>query len=200
MSVQKVRLLTLAYFVFAVALRFVPHGVNFTAIGALALFAGCYLSVTQGMLLGLGAMALTDTLGHFFDIGNIAFYHRPTMMAVYAGFALPSLLGWALRGPLSRRSATAEAGLAKALCVPTAAVASSVLFFLITNFASWLDPMMRYAPTPAGLVECYIAAIPFAGNHFLGMILFSCAFFGIYAYLARPAVSATMHTVTADKS
>jgi hypothetical protein len=200
MSVQKVRLLTLAYFVFAVALRFVPHGVNFTAIGALALFAGCYLSVGQGMLLGLGAMALSDTLGHFLDIENISFYHRPTMMAVYAGFALPSLLGWALRRPLSRRSASPEATALKAFGVPAAAVASSVLFFVITNFAAWLDPMMGYELTLAGLAKCYIAAIPFAGNHFLGMILFSCAFFGIYAYMARLATSPALRNIGADES
>lgn len=190
MSVQKVRLLTLAFFVLAVALRFVPHGVNFTAISALALFAGCYLSATQGMLLALGAIALSDTIGHFFDIGHISFYNRTTMLAVYAGFALPSLVGWAMRKPLSRRSSSFEAAKRKALSVPTAAVAASVPFFLLTNFACWLDPLMAYAQTPAGLIKCYIAGIPFAGNHFLSTIVFSCAFFGIYAYLARPAASA----------
>lgn len=175
MSVNKIRLLTLGYFLIAVAMRFMPHGVNFNAVGALALFAGCYLTVAQGMLLGLGAMAVTDTLGHLLDIESMGYYHRPTMLAVYACFALPSLLGWMLRGRVSVAT------------VPAAAVASSVIFFLVTNFAAWLDPNMRFELSPAGLARSYIDAIPFAGNHFLGSILFSCAFFGIYAWLVRQA-------------
>jgi hypothetical protein len=175
MSVNKLRLLTLCYFVIAVAMRFMPHGVNFTAIGALAMFAGCYLTVTQGMLLGLGAMALTDSVGHLLDIESMGYYHRPTMLAVYACFALPSLLGWALRGRVSIGS------------VPAAAIASSILFFLVTNFAAWLDPNMRFETSLAGLIKAYVDAIPFAGNHFLGSILFSGLFFGVHGWLVRQA-------------
>ncbi len=139
MSVQKIRLLALTYFVVAVALRFLPHGVNFTAIGALAMFVGCYLSMTQGALIAVGAMAVTDTLGHWLDLQHMGFYDRTTMLAVYASMALPSLLGWLMKKNVN------------VFTVPGAAVASSVLFFLITNFACWLDPNMGYAATPAGL-------------------------------------------------
>lgn len=171
MSLRNVRLLTLVYFVVAVAMRFLPHGVNFNAVAALALFAGCYLSVTQGMLLGLGAMALSDVIGHALDIDGMGFYYRPTMLAVYAGLALPGLLGWALRGRVSATS------------VPAAGVASAILFFVVSNFAVWLDPNMGFAQTPAGLVKCYVDAIPFALNAFLSTVLFSCIFFGIHAWL-----------------
>ena len=177
MSLQKLRLLTLVYFVIAVAMRFMPHGVNFNAVAALALFAGCYLSVSQGMLLGLGAMALTDVLGHVMDIESMGLYHRPTMLAVYISFALPSLLGWALRGRVSLAS------------VPAAAVLSSAIFFLITNFAVWLDPSMNFERSAAGLIKCYVDAIPFAGNHFLGNLIFSCSFFGVHAALSRRAAA-----------
>ena len=179
MSVRNVRLLCLVYFVVAVALRFAPHGVNFNAVAALALFAGCYLTVGQGMLLALGAMALTDLLGQTLDFGSMGLYHRPTMLAVYASFALPSLIGWALRGRVSVRS------------VPAAAVASSALFFIVTNFAVWLDPNMKFPMTPAGLLKCYVDAIPFAGNNVLGTLIFSCAFFGIHARLDQRATASS---------
>lgn len=175
MSVRNVRLLALVYFAVAVGMRFLPHGVNFNAVAALALFAGCYLTVTQGVLLGLGAMAVSDVLGHVLDVGSMGLYYRPTMLAVYASFALPSLLGWALRG---RATATT---------VPAGALASGAIFFLLTNFAAWLDPIMGFEMSPAGLVKCYIDAIPFALNGFLGTLLFSCAFFGTYACLTRRA-------------
>ena len=176
MPANKVRLLALCYFALAVAMRFAPHGVNFNAIGALALFAGCYLSATEGALMALGAMALTDTLGHWLDVESMGYYHRPTMMAVYFATALPSLLGWLLK--------KYQVNVAS---VFGSAVASSVLFFLITNFASWMDPMMGYAQTPAGLMNSYLMALPFAGNHFLGTILFAGAFFGAYALVRRQA-------------
>ncbi len=178
MPATKVRLLAVVFFALAVALRFAPHGVNFTAIGALALFAGCYLSVAEGALIALGAMALTDTLGHWLDWENMGYYHRPTMFAVYLSTALPSVLGWVLR-KFERRPEN----------ILASAVASSVVFFVITNFASWLDPNMQYPRTAAGLVQCYVAAIPFAGNHFLGSILFSGLFFGAYAYFQRRAAA-----------
>lgn len=176
MPANKIRLLALVFFAMSVALRFAPHGVNFNAIGALALFAGCYLSVTEGVLIALGAMALTDTLGHWLDFGSMGYYHRPTMFAVYFATALPSLLGWLMR--------KLEV---KWTNVFATAVASSTLFFLITNFAAWLDPMLGYPQTAAGLAQSYIMALPFAGNHFLGTLLFSGVFFGTYAYCIKRA-------------
>lgn len=176
MPANRVRLLAAVFFAFSVLLRFTPHGVNFTAIGAMALFAGCYLSAFEGALIALGAMALTDTVGHWLDIESMGYYHRPTMLAVYFATALPSTLGWLMR--------KLDVNWTNVL---GSAVASSVLFFLITNFAAWMDPMLGYAQTPAGLLDSYVRALPFAGNHFLGTILFSGLFFGVYAYYARKA-------------
>jgi hypothetical protein len=137
MPANRVRLLALVFFALSVALRFAPHGVNFNAIGALALFAGCYLSATEGALIALGALALTDTLGHWLDLGSMGYYHRPTMFAVYIATALPSLLGWFMRKYE-----------VKWTNLFAAAVTSSALFFVITNFAAWLDPML-HCPLPA---------------------------------------------------
>ena len=178
MPANKIRLLTLVFFALAVLLRFAPHGVNFNAIGALALFAGCYLSATEGALLALGAMALTDTLGHWLDIESMGYYDRPTMLVVYFATTLPSLLGWLMR--------KFEVNW---MSVFASAVGSSVLFFFITNFASWFDPTINYPRTPAGLLQCYIMALPFAGNHFVSSILFSGVFFGAYAYYRRRQAS-----------
>lgn len=175
MSIQKIRLMTVLYFVVAVVLRLVPHGWNFTAVGALAMFAGCYLSPWQGMLVGLGAMGLSDFIGHYLELESMGFYDRSTMLAVYASFVLAGLIGGALRSRVNFWS------------VPAAAVAGSAIFFILTNFASWLDPQMGYAKTAAGLIECYIAAIPFAGNNLVGNLLFSGIFFGAYEALAANA-------------
>ncbi|MFO1064523.1 MAG: DUF6580 family putative transport protein [Pirellulales bacterium] len=172
MSIQNVRLLTIVYFVTAVALRLIPHGWNISAVGALTLFAGCYLSRTQGIVIGLGAMGLSDLIGHWLELPSMGLYDRPTMFAVYACLAiLPALLGGSLKN------------VSKAWSVPASAVLFSSLFFLVTNFAAWRDPLMAYPQTAAGLVSCYIAAVPFAAGTFAGDVLFSSAFFVVYALM-----------------
>src|SRR3569623_126313 len=50
-----------------------------------------------------------------------------------------------------------------ALRVGAAALASSVLFFVITNFGMWLFSGF-YPRTLAGLEACYVAAVPFFQN------------------------------------
>jgi hypothetical protein len=55
---------------------------------------------------------------------------------------------------------------------------------------------VNYPRTPAGLLACYIAAIPFAKNMLYGNLLFSCVLFGGMEFLkarqpalARPATA-----------
>jgi hypothetical protein len=55
-----------------------------------------------------------------------------------------------------------------------------VLFFLVTNFAHWWFFGM-YAHTVAGLIECYVQALPFFRYTLTGDGLFAGMFFGAYA-------------------
>jgi hypothetical protein len=59
------------------------------------------------------------------------------------------------------------------------AVAGSVQFFLITNFAAWLGDAL-YPPTFAGLVQCYVAGLPFVRNTLLGDLFYTGVLFGLY--------------------
>ena len=62
-------------------------------------------------------------------------------------------------------------------------------FYLITNFAEWLVPtdpvVLKYPQTAAGLVQCYVMALPFFGYTLLGNLAFSAAFFGADALLTQ---------------
>jgi hypothetical protein len=58
-----------------------------------------------------------------------------------------------------------------------AAVASSVIFFLISNFGTWMLSGM-YAHTAAGLATCYVAAIPFFQNTVAGDLFYVTLLFG----------------------
>ena len=55
----------------------------------------------------------------------------------------------------------------------------------MTNFAMWLKPVSLYTHNAAGLMACYVAAIPFYGRTLLADLFYSAALFGAYALLSR---------------
>ena len=61
--------------------------------------------------------------------------------------------------------------------IASAAVASSVLFFAITNLGVWLKGIY-YPQTLSGLAACYVAAIPFFQNTIAGDIFYAALLFG----------------------
>lgn len=143
----------------AAALRLLPHPPNFTPIGAIALFGGAYLGRRAiAFAVPLGALLLSDLFLGF----------HSSMPFVYAGVALTVLIGWAVA---ARRTP---------LRIAAAALASSILFFALTNFGVWLTSGM-YPPTFAGLAACFIAAIPFFQNTLAGDLFFSALLFGGFA-------------------
>ena len=171
MTANQPRLIAiLAAILIAAALRLVPHWPNFTPIGAMALFGGAYF--------GKRALAFAAPLGALLLSDLVLGFHAG-MPYVYGSVALVVLIGWVL----ARR--------ATPLGIAAAAMASSVLFFAVTNFGTWLSSGM-YPQTLAGLAACYVAAIPFFQNTLAGDLVFSALLFGGFALLERrlPALRA----------
>ena len=138
----------------AVAFRLVPHPPNFTPVGAMALFGGaCFTDRRLALLFPLAVLFLSDLV-----LGL-----HVLVPVVYGSFALSALLGRWLR---SRRTIVFTAA---------ATLAGSVQFFVVTNFASW---WVFYPHTAEGLVECYIAAVPYFRNTLLGDAVFATVLFG----------------------
>jgi hypothetical protein len=156
-------LVLLSAILVAATLRLVPHPPNFTPIGAMALFGGAYLGRRWlAFAAPIGALLLSDLV--------LGFYHG--MVTVYATVALIVLVGWVA---LSRVSP---------IRVGAAALASSILFFVVTNFGMWLFSGF-YPLTAAGLTDCYVAAIPFFQNTVAGDLFYSGLLFGGFALLER---------------
>lgn len=164
------RVMTLAAVVLVAAfVRLLPLPPNFSPIAALALFAGfSFRHRTVAFALPLVALLLSDLM-----IGL-----HGLMWATYLGFALITALGQFLRG-------SQGVGL-KALGATT----GTLLFFVITNFAVWLQSGM-YEKTSAGLTACYIAALPFLDNALAGDLIFTAVLFGGWALVEKwvPALS-----------
>ncbi len=165
-----IRLTTLLAIVLITALfRLLPHWPNMTPVAALALFgAATFERKWLGLAAPLAAMLLSDALIGF----------HGSMGAVYFSFGLTWLLGlWLLQRPTAGR-------------VAAASILSSVLFFLITNFAVWYGSTF-YPQTPAGLLTCYVAGAAFYDgtsfflNGVLGDLLFSAVLFGGYYLLQQ---------------
>ncbi|MEI6899494.1 MAG: DUF6580 family putative transport protein [Bacteroidota bacterium] len=162
----------LSFILLAAGLRVLPHWPNFTPIAAMALFAGTYFDKKQyAFVVPLAAMFISDLIIGF----------HVNMPAVYLSFGITVLIGNQLRKNVSAGS------------VFLAALSSSVIFFLVTNFSSWLASPF-YAQTFMGLVECYAAGLIFFRdqahgfsfflNEVLGTTFFSAAFYGAF-YLAE---------------
>jgi len=169
-----IRFVSVAFLVIAVALRFMPHYYNVSAVGALGMFVGCFWSLPMGILMALAAMGVSDLFAHWAGVHSMGAYDPTLMLFVYFAIACSALVGRLLKGRVSLAS------------VPLAAIATTLAFFLLTNFASWLDPLMAYERTLSGLMRCYYMAIPFAQNTLIGNVLYSALFLGSYAILTAP--------------
>ncbi|HSR18620.1 MAG TPA: DUF6580 family putative transport protein [Ignavibacteriaceae bacterium] len=156
------RFWTLSGIVLAAAFaRFIPHPPNFAPIAAIALFGGAYFDNKKlSFVVPFAAMILSDI---FMPLHS-------TVWAVYLSFALIVLIGFSLR---ERK---------KVKNIILASIASSVLFFAVTNFAVWMSYRM-YPMNLTGLAECYVAAIPFFSYTLLGDLFFVGLLFGIFEIL-----------------
>ena len=150
--------------------RLLPHPPNFTPLGAIALFGGAYFaSKRAAFAVPLIAMFLSNAA-----LGLIKYGYKvvPLLPWVYASFVLIVCLGLIIR---HRKSP---------LNIATAAIASSVMFFVITNFGVWLGSS-RYPQTYEGLLTCYIAAIPYFQNTLFGDAVYTVVLFGGFALAQR---------------
>lgn len=160
--------------------RFVPTGFrdyNFVPAGAMLLFAGARLRPRSLIALALLPMLGTDL--YFYLVNGFEF-----PWPGYLCYGLYLLLGWwALRATESP------------LALGAVAIVGSVQFFLITNFAVWLQHVIRpdlftsqpfqYAPNLAGLMDCFLKGLPFFPATLMSDLVFTGAFFGLHAVLAR---------------
>ncbi|MFA5973265.1 MAG: DUF6580 family putative transport protein [Lentimicrobiaceae bacterium] len=155
--------------IFAGALmRLIPHWPNFTPIAAIALFGGTFLKRKDlAFLVPVAAMLFSDLLIGF----------HSTMLPVYLSFI--AIVGFGLI--LQRRLTVVN--------TLSASLAASVLFYLVTNFASWTSGFMPYPMNAGGLMQSYIAGLPFLFNGMLGDLFYTSVLFGAaYLITSRQAV------------
>jgi uncharacterized protein DUF6580 len=155
---------------FAAFSRLLPHPANFTPVAAIALFSGVYLNKRFAFAIPLIAMFLSDLI-----LGL-----HSGMIWVYGSFIIITCIGLWLKYRMETSSGR------KILYLLGASLASSVIFFIITNFGVWTSGY--YGLELKGLAECYTLAIPFFRNSLLGDLVYVALMFGIYALIHQYAL------------
>lgn len=143
--------------------RIIPHVPNMTAVGAMALYSGSKYSVWKATLILMVTMIVSDVIFGFHSV----------MWATYGSIFLSILLGRLLR---QNKKVTPIIGVT---------FFSSLLFFLITNFAVWIVPGSMYSKTIYGLMNSYTMALPFFRNSLIGDVTYVAFYFYCFEYLVE---------------
>ncbi|MBI2481390.1 MAG: hypothetical protein HYV60_22955 [Planctomycetia bacterium] len=144
---------------------------NFAPVAAIALFAGYFFrSRAVALFVPLMVMGISD-----FFIGS---YDWHMMALVYGALMLPVFA----RGILRRWFSLEVDGspLRAATGLVTSSLGASISFFAISNFGAWMW-YGTYEHTVAGMIHCYVQAIPFFRYTLAGDLFFAVALFGSYA-------------------
>jgi hypothetical protein len=179
------RLIVLACFILSAGIYrlFLASGTlsplaNFTPLGAMALFGGCYFQDKwKAYLLPLITLWISDILLNRFIYFHewILFYDGAIW--VYSSFALIVMIG----GFIKRVSIKN---------VVLAGVAGAVVHWIVSDIGMWLNGGTDLMGVPftrnwQGLWECLYLAIPLMRNMIVGDLIFGAIFFGTFELMQR---------------
>ena len=154
-------MLAYLFVILAVVVRFMPHPLAFTPVGASLLFFGARGPRRQlwvpGALLAASDVVLTKFI-----------YGSP--------FSADHFVTWAWYGAMVWLGTRLREN-ARPLPIVGAALTASVSFFVVSNFAVWAAWGDMYPKTLAGLTACYAAGLPFFRRSIEGDLLFTALMF-----------------------
>lgn len=147
--------------VLLVASRLIPHAPNFTPHLAVLMLAGLFFANRMiAFSIGMGSILISDLI--------LGFY--PGFEWVYISYLALWFCGWIFRS--------------QTLQAPRLLVVGglgNLVFFLMSNFGVWLQGQM-YAMNFKGLIECYIAALPFLRNSLVSTVVYGAALVVVIRY------------------
>ena len=162
--------------IFVAALtRLLPHPPNFSPVEAVALFGGAYFaSRWLALAVPLVAMFLSDMALGIVNGGVYWDYFASVhFLAIYGCIALSTVMGFGLRGKVTGPRVLGYS------------LAGSVLFFVLSNFATWVGADAALGACSISLGACYVAGIPFFQWTVLGTLFYSALLFGGFALLRQ---------------
>jgi hypothetical protein len=156
--------------------RVIPHMLNFSPLGAIALFGAAYFQKKwQAFLIPIAATWLSDVF-----INNVVYAkYYPSFTWADDGFywIYGTYLLIVLAGIFILRKITISR-------IVLASLSSTAIFFIVTNFICWPGSKI-YSQDFNGLMNCFAAGIPFLKGTFLGDLSYSAILFGLLAIMQR---------------
>jgi hypothetical protein len=156
--------------------RIIPHMTNFSPFGAIALFGAAYFyKKWQAFIIPLVATWLSDLF-----INNTIYAHNYNSFTwFYEGYywQYMSYLLIAVYGLFVFKKVNVSN-------VIFGAIGSTAIFFIITNFGSWIGNTM-YPQNFGGLMTSYIAGIPYLKGTLFSNLMYTAVLFGFFAYFQK---------------
>ena len=129
--------------------RLIPHPYNFTPILAAGVFSGFYF---KNFFLSSFIVVLS------MFIGDVFLGFHGTMIFTYTSLLIAVVIGLMVKNFKFKE-------------IFITGLASSISFFLITNFGAWMMHEM-YEKNLAGLIQSYVLAIPFFHNTLISTFVY----------------------------
>lgn len=156
---------------------------GFSPVMAIALFSGMLIKDKgRSFFLPLVALFLSDAAIQLLFVAGVfpyaGFYSY--QLVNYALLLGCTLIGWAVKGNNYGRMALGG-------------VFAPTLFFLLSNGTAWmLDSHQLYTNDAAGLMNSYVAGLPFYKNALIATLLFLPAISLMYNSIVRRTTAVTM--------
>ena len=153
--------------------RIAFYPLNFSPVIAMALFGGAVINDKKlAFALPLLAMFLSDLI---FEITNIAtgFWGWGQLVG-YGILGLITVFGFNLK-KINVQNVTGFS------------IASSLIFFLLSNTSVWIFDTTTYTQNFSGWLNCLAAGIPFLKNGLAADLVYSALFFGGFVLMEKYA-------------
>jgi hypothetical protein len=167
--------------------RFWSHQPNFSLV-----FAGLIFSAALFVDGASGETSIEKKLLVYLASLSVLFV-SDIILGVYAGISFV-YLSYALIlfvGHFTNRRSFISLG--------SAALLSPMIFFIVSNFGVWFSTAM-YAKTGAGLVECYLMALPFYKNTLISSLFGTAVFYSLISVIERYSLLSLKYQTKAENN
>ncbi len=151
---------------------------NVTPVGAIALFGGCYFADRwKAFLIPIVALWISDVfLNRIFYFDHWVLFYSGAWL-VYGTFALMVVIG-----QLIKKVSFASVALG--------GISAALLHWLVSDLGVWIGGIdfttgLPFTKDWAGLMKCYVLALPFLRNMLIGNLVFCGILFGGFEWMQQ---------------
>jgi len=150
---------------------------NFSPVGAIALFGGCYFADRwKAFLVPLATLFISDVLlNRIYYFDHWTFFYSDAYW-IYGSFALVVMLGHFIKK-------------VSVLNVIAAGIGAGLIHWIVSDFGMWatggrdVTTGLPFTPDVSGLMKCYYLALPYLRNMIVGNLVFCGILFGAFEWM-----------------